>query len=188
MPRHFGELADGGQFPVEQNANGDAFAFRVSDDLNGVRETMALMRQLVRNSRTSPSIIGLARAIVNTVPEKAWFEQIRALHGYVRDRIKYVLDPVDVELLATPERIALDGVGDCDEKSVLLSALLQATGHPSRFVAVGFQPGDLSHVYVEAKLPFRGLDWIPLETTEPVAAGELPFAPDSVRERWIVNI
>jgi transglutaminase-like putative cysteine protease len=71
--------------------------------------------------------------------------------------------------------------GDCDDKSVLLAALLESIGHPTRFVAIGFQPDDFEHVFVETKIADR---WISLETTEPV---EIGWMPQHIRARLTVN-
>lgn len=84
-----------------------------------------------------------------------------------------------VETLHTPEVLLKQQAGDCDDKSVLLAALLESIGHVTRFVAVGFLPGVYSHVLVEVLL---GGEWVPLETTEPVEVG---WYPANVRERMV---
>lgn len=134
----------------------------------GIRQTLRAMRRMARAGRVSPMVRAWAHDIIAPVPEKDWRGQIVALHAWVRDNIRYVMDPDEVETVQTPEFTLENGVGDCDDKSVLLASLLGAIGHPSRFIAVAFEPGAFSHVYVETRL---GPDWVPLETTEPVHAG-----------------
>ena len=74
--------------------------------------------------------------------------------------------------MQTPDKTLSDGSGDCDDKCVLLAALLQSIGHPVRFVAVGFRRGGpLSHVFVETPI---GAYWICCETTEPWPLGRKP--------------
>ena len=158
--------------------------FRISEGSEGVRETLVLMRSIVRKAKSDPLVITTARSITRMVPQKNWRGEVEALFRFVRDRIRYVMDPNDVEALSTPERLLSIGAGDCDDKATLLAALLEAIGHPSRFVAVWFEPGSLTHVYVEAKI---GQDWIPLETTEMIAMGRLPFDPASVKNRAVVH-
>lgn len=94
------------------------------------------------------------------------------LHAYVRDKIRYQLDISGVETIRTPELTMRERVGDCDDKSVLLASLLQAIGHPARFVVFSFSPGaPFSHVYVETLIGDR---WIGAETTEPWPLGQSP--------------
>jgi hypothetical protein len=59
---------------------------------------------------------------------------------------------------------------------------LQTIAHPARFVAIGTKPGTFAHVYVESLV---GKAWIPLETTEPVAAG---WFPPKIASKMIVKI
>ena len=164
--------------------NGVSYVYRISPGVEGIRETLVLMRSIVRQSKADPAVIEAARNLTAHLPPKNWSGEVNALFSFVRDKIRYVLDPNDVETLATPARLLRDRSGDCDDKVTLLAALLEAIGHPTRFVAVGFAPGALTHVYLETKM---GDAWIPLETTEPVAMGELPFAPLEVKNRYMIH-
>lgn len=147
----------------------------------GIAATLDAMRRAAQRGKLNPTVRQKASEIIARVPEKAWGAQIAALHAFVRDRIMYIRDPVNVETVREAERVLIDGVGDCDDKSVLLASMLEATGHPARFMAVGFEPGKFSHVYVEAltgKPPRE--KWIALESTEKVPAG---WKPRNVRAR-----
>ena len=139
--------------------------------MQGVKDTLYLMARLARQYKKSPRIITLARMLTARLPPKDWYGEIVAVHMYVRDTIRYVQDVDGVETLATPDRTLEEMAGDCDDKSLLLAALLGAIGHPSRFVAVGESYGSLTHVLVETKLAD---DWLPLETTERVSPGWFP--------------
>ena len=161
-----------------------AFEYRISPGVEGVRETLVLMRSIVRKSKADPVVIQTARNLTAHLAPKNWQGEIAALFSFVRDRIRYVLDPNDVETLSSPRHLLKNRSGDCDDLVTLLAALLEAIGHPTRFVAVGFQPGALTHVYLETK---AGDAWIALETTEQVAMGELPFARNEVKNRYIVT-
>lgn len=101
------------------------------------------------------------------------------MHGWVRDQVQYVRDVRGVETLSTPALILAQRQGDCDDKSLLLATLLEAIGHPTRFVAMDFGRR-FSHVSVEVRL---GPQWVHLETTEPVPAG---WYPRGVRRRLVV--
>lgn len=152
-------------------AEATAVLTTIPDGAQGIDVTLSHMSRLSRDGRKNLQVIQTARALIQNCPPKDWACQVRALHAFVRDQIQYVLDPVDVEMVQTP-MVTLDTrAGDCDDKSVLLAALLGAIGHPSRYRAIGFEPGIFCHVYVETKI---GDQWIPLETTEPVPVGWEP--------------
>ncbi len=132
------------------------------------------MRELVRGYRKNLQIRNLAGSLVQGLKQKDFNGEIRILHGYVRDSIRYLRDIRGVETIQTPTVTLQNGFGDCDDKTTLLASLLESIGHPTRLVAVGFQNPDLyQHVYVETRSGNK-LQWIPLETTENVSAGWKP--------------
>lgn len=137
----------------------------------GVYHTLRVMRSMARTGKTDISIREKALQLTNGLNQKDWLSEIKNLHRYVRDNIRYIKDIRGVETVATPDITIQLGQGDCDDKAVLLASLLESIGHPTRFVAVGFFPGRYSHVYLESKI---GNKWIGLETTEPVEVGWQP--------------
>lgn len=147
----------------------------------GVYHTLRIMRSLTRANKANIRIREKALSLTEGLDQKDWPGEIKRLHKYVRDNIRYIRDVRGVETLAIPEITMQIGQGDCDDKSLLLASLLESIGHPTRFVAVGFHPGKYSHVYVETKL---GKKWVGLETTEPVEAG---WQPKGVVNRMVVN-
>ncbi len=153
---------------------------KIPDGARGINHTLRVMRQFTRQGKRQYSIRELALSLVRRNGHKDWFGEIRDLHHFVRDKIRYIKDIRGIETLATPEKTLEIGQGDCDDKSVLLATLLESIGHPSRFVAVGFKPGIYSHVLVESKIGNR---WIALETTEPVSTG---WFPPGVVSRMVV--
>lgn len=128
----------------------------------GVTETLRYMRRFARQGKRDPSIRALAIRLTNHLTDKDWRGEIAALHNFVRDRIRYVRDVNGIETICTPQKTLEYGAGDCDDKSILLAALLESIGHPARFRAVGLNGGPYSHVYVETRI---GSGWMPLETT-----------------------
>ncbi len=139
------------------------------------------MRQLARAGKKTLPVRLAALSLTNNRKQKDWAAEVRALHAFVRDRIRYVRDVRGVETLQTPEITLQLKAGDCDDKSVLLAAMLESIGHPTRFCAVGFRPDHFSHVLVETKIRDK---WLPLETTEPVEAG---WEPRNVQTRLTVH-
>lgn len=108
--------------------------------------------------------------------QKDYRGEAEKLHKFVRDRIRYVRDIRGVETLHTPELLLKLQTGDCDDKAILLSALLESIGHSTRFKAIGFLQGLFSHVLLEV---FIDGEWVPAETTEPV---ELGWQPQNVAD------
>lgn len=143
---------------------------KLLDGEAGVRQTLKLMGRLVREYRANPTIYGLARSLIQKVPQKSWRGEIDAMFYFVRDGIRYVRDPVGAEAVQLPT-ITLDiKSGDCDDKVTLLSSLLESAGHPTRFCAVKVDGGErYSHVFLQTKI---GKKWLSLEPTEPWPSGQ----------------
>jgi hypothetical protein len=137
----------------------------------GVITTLKFMRRLVIDYKAALPIRVQAANLVKPCKQKDWSCEVKNLHAFVRDKIRFVRDVRDIETLYTPDKTLERKEGDCDDKAVLLAAMLESIGHPSRFVAVGFAPEEYEHVFVETKI---GPRWIPLETTEPVNVGWIP--------------
>lgn len=110
--------------------------------------------------------------------------EIQALFQFVQNSIRYTRDIRGVETLQPADYVLSRRTGDCDDKGILLASMLEAIGHPTRFVALAFKPGKFSHVLVETRRSHKN-DWISLETTEPVRLGWYP--PDVVNRLVIHN-
>jgi transglutaminase-like putative cysteine protease len=147
----------------------------------GVRDTLYKMREWVRASKVAAPIRDKAVSLVMYTAPKDWYGQVYAVWRFVKDNIKYIRDINDVETLHWPEQVLSQGFGDCDDHSMLIAALLESIGHPTRFVAIGFDPDIFSHVYAETLV---GNSWIPLETTEDVQIG---WSPPGVVARYVVR-
>lgn len=147
---------------------------RVPSGREGIKRTLQCMSRLTKQFKKDPGILELASQLVRDLPQYDRAGEIRALHAFVRDHIRYTNDTRGVEVLRTPRATLETGVGDCDDKSTLLASLLEAIGLVTRFVAVGFtEGGGHSHVLVEVRYGKRGR-WVPLETIKPVEAGWKP--------------
>lgn len=147
----------------------------------GVRATLEEMRLMTRNGKKNLEVRNTAGGLVSHLAQKNYLGEVKTLHRFVRDNIRYLRDIHGVETLQAPDKTLQYGYGDCDDKSTLLAAMLESIGHPSRFVAVGKAPDKFSHVYVETLV---GRKWFPLETTEPVDAG---WSPPGMRSRMVIH-
>lgn len=129
------------------------------------------MRRLIREYKSNPVIYGLARNIVSTLPEKNWTAEVNAVFFFVRDKIRYTLDPYALEGLQAPTETLNLGAGDCDDKVMLMGSLLQSIGHPVRMVAVQVDGSPhYSHVFLQTRIGDR---WVSYETTERWQPGEV---------------
>lgn len=85
-------------------------------------------------------------------------------------RIAYQYVPERIEIIQSPDYMADmfakygKFVGDCDDASIMVSALLTLLEIPNRFVAIQSdrQSNEFDHVYVEA---YDGTVWIPIDLT-----------------------
>ncbi len=106
--------------------------------------------------------------------------EARALFDWVRRRIRYVRDIFQVELLHSARRMLELRAGDCDDMTILLGAMLVATGHPVRLVLTGFRPDRphvYSHIYPEVNVRGR---WIAIDAT---ARRPMGWAPPALWKR-----
>lgn len=142
------------------------------------------MRAIIRHYTTDPTVYGLARHIVSRLPEKSWSAEVNALFYFVRDQIRYTLDPHDCEGLQTPVETLNLGTGDCDDKVMLLAALLRSIGHPTKLVAVQVDNSpNYSHVFLQTRI---GPQWLSLETTEKWAPGKI--SPRITGKAMVVDV
>ncbi len=158
------------------------FEVAIGSGNNGVKDTLRVMRRMVKEYRRNPQIIETVHSILAGVNEKWWIAELSALLRFVQYEVRYTLDVNEVEVLQSPTHLLQTRQGDCDDKSTLLATLIEAAGHKAKFVAVGFDGVNLSHVLVAAQV---GEDWIPLETTEYVNAG---WFPPNVNKKYEINI
>jgi transglutaminase-like putative cysteine protease len=152
----------------------------IPDGKAGTVATLKIMRDAVRAGKQNLDVRTKAVELVNGYRQKDWIAELKSLHAFVRDKIRYTKDITDVETIQTPDVTLRVKAGDCDDKVVLLCSLLESIGHPTRMVAIGFRPDEFVHVYLESRV---GSTWIPAETTEPV---EIGWAPKNVVSRLTI--
>jgi transglutaminase-like putative cysteine protease len=158
----------------------------------GVRVTLDVMVQIVLEYRMSPQVRMWAQELAGACANRERFCQVEVLHGYVRDRIKYLPDVRDVETIQTPDYTLSLGSGDCDDQATLLACALESIGFATRFCAIGRGGGGFSHVSSQVRI---GRGWLNLETILPAlpapwgeyaAGAPVPvgwFPPDVTRVR-----
>jgi transglutaminase-like putative cysteine protease len=128
----------------------------------GVYQTLDVMAQLVRRDAASGYLRSIAVDLVRQCRGHDADCEIRKCFEFARDAVTYRRDPAGVERVSDARRTIESGVGDCDDKCVVLCSLLAVIGYRTRFVVCGFKPHSHSHVYCEVHTS-RG--WISLDPT-----------------------
>lgn len=148
---------------------------RMPNGRAGVFHTLRLMRAMVAQARTDPSIIQAAVSAVFLAPQKDEYAEAAAVFEFVRDHVRYVRDVLAIETLTDPRMTLQRMVGDCDDQVTLLAALLESVGYPTRFVVAGYSDDrNFEHVYLQTLV--NG-EWIDADPTEPNPFGWAPPLP-----------
>lgn len=140
----------------------------MADGAAGTFQALSAMAACVRGE-VSPDFSGhqdefnrrAAESIVSGVHGTDTRGEIAALFFFVRDCLVYRNHPWNQQRVQDCRRTLEIGSGDCVSKSVCLSTMLAALGHPSRFVAQSSDGCEYSHVYVEA---WDGGAWVALDS------------------------
>jgi hypothetical protein len=120
------------------------------------------MREMVRRDCQSQWLRRYATELVKGCKGHDFWCEIVRCYEFARDEITYRRDPLTVERVQDARRTIEIGSGDCDDKCVVLAALLGCLGMRTRFVVLGYNRRNYSHVYLECL--YRG-EWIPLDPT-----------------------
>jgi transglutaminase-like putative cysteine protease len=151
---------------------------RVPTGRRGTMLTSRLIARLIREGAKDFIVRQKAIQIFRAcrVPAKDRWGEVCALFDWVRRNVRYTRDIFRVELLHTPRRMLELRAGDCDDMTILLGAMLIATGHPVRLALTGFRrnkPHVYSHIYPEVSI---GGKWIALDATMERPIGWAPPA------------
>lgn len=109
--------------------------------IDAIRVTLRKMVAIIRKYSSDTTTIETARGIIShagiTDVRMNRYKTIRAIQNWVRDNISYVPDPRLYEMLQTPPQTLHIGTGDCDDKTILVCALLETLGFDTELLAVG---------------------------------------------------
>lgn len=123
----------------------------------GVYQTVSLMRWKVNAAIAHPLVRRFAFLSSEQCPRMPSGHACIAFSilGHVKQYMRYVRDPLGVELLHDPVMIARaihekrQPYGDCDDFSMYTAALLKSIGLPAEFVVIG-RGTVLHHVFVSS--------------------------------------
>lgn len=100
------------------------------------------------------------------VPAKNYEAEIKALHDYVRNNVRYTRDTYGIETLQRAVRTLQLQMGDCDDQTILLGSMLQAAGYPVALKVVDTTGAGWSHIYPLVGIPpNQPTRWIAADTT-----------------------
>lgn len=129
----------------------------------GTRRTLEVMAELVRKDRDSAFVRKLRWLLHERTLGRGQIAFVCAAFFVARDWVRYMDDPDPFEKIADIQRILEAGVGDCDEKVIVICTLLHAESIPCRFRVQSYDGKEFHHVYCEAQL--EDGTWLSLDPT-----------------------
>lgn len=151
--------------------------------MRGVAQTIGVMRSLVNEGRIDPTIRQAATSIIFLAPEKADQIEVSKLLDFVQTTIRYTKDINGVETISSAEKTLSGRIGDCDDQSVLLAALCEAVGYPTRFVVAGYEYADvMEHVFVQICVAGEWCD------ADPTERGPLGWSPPDALRSYVERV
>jgi hypothetical protein len=160
-----------GTFPGRLPGPGRVHRLAIPGGLGGVRRTLQVMVDVASTFKCDLHVRTLAVCLVGgrivtlsngsqvrypLCRPKDYEAELRCLHAFCRDHVRYVRDIEGVETLQTPIQTLNVLAGDCDDKSMLFCALAGAIGFPTRYRAIGVRGEPFSHVTGQAYLDEYG--------------------------------
>jgi hypothetical protein len=109
----------------------------------GVFQTVSYMRGFALAGASTPEVRAAAEEAVRPSAARDWPAEARAIEAWVRAHLRYTRDGLKVETLKTPQRALAEVrqygryLGDCDDASMLVAAMLLAVGHRPAFQVLG---------------------------------------------------
>lgn len=139
----------------------------ISDNVNGNIETVKVMTKLALQGAEDPYVRAITEEVVKGLRSHAFADESRAIGAFVRDNVRYLQDPLNVERLIVPAALLKNAVaghaqGDCDDMALLAATMLLSAGHDPVFRAVRYQghSGPFNHIYV-VDYPTNGIGMRP---------------------------
>lgn len=132
--------------------------------------TLAAMRRFVLKDMSDLELRAFVIDRLKNLRGHDFSREIETLFKIARDEIRYLRDPLKVELVQDAKRTLAFKAGDCDDKTTLLATLLGIAGHLTRFVVIGYTPfvNRFDHVFLEV-YDKQQEQWISLDATNEAA-------------------
>ncbi len=150
-----------------------------------------------------PNVRNTADEVARSYPGTYNIYQVCAIFDNVKDKIKYVSDPRGHDFWAPANTTLNVGAGDCDDKAILLSSMLEAVGGTTRIyltdthafaaVYIGSGAGSTEAAIRGVRAYYGDVDvnyltdkygsWLMLDPTSSLYAGGLPGKTAQVKVR-----
>lgn len=147
--------------------------------------TIDAMHEMVLKAKTDPAFrelaLWLSRDGDASRDWKNYQAELENVFNSLRKVVTYRRDPYQVEWVHNPWHTLRLGAGDCDDMSVLISAMMGAIGAQYRFItlkAEAARPDEWSHVFAEINVPKLG--WVGADLS---VANDLGFRPRGFIEK-----
>lgn len=176
---------------------GETQHFKLPDQFDGIRFEIGRIIKMIQEAKTDPLVITTARKIaalattgrkIRTDTERRLYT-LRGIHSWCKRNFRYVDDPVNVEVIQTPNRMLRDLqippqlhmamwkpiakdmggklpkpviVGDSDESATLVLALAAAVGFDSLSIRFGGAENVIHYAWGGVKLDGKMYNLDPL--------------------------
>jgi len=136
---------------------------------SSIYNTVDVIHKIVKSSSNNPYVRKWAEKIIRNIPAKNKLGEVDAIHDFVKWKVRYTKDPLDMEYVQTPlvllKAIELGEIpmGDCDDMTTLALSLYRSIGYPvATKVASYTNNRQFSHIYGLVNVNNK---WIPSDTT-----------------------
>ena len=151
----------------------------------GTAATIEAMRQLIDEGKKDPVVHELAANILRKARVRAfdWQGEVRAIYAAVKRNVRFTRDIRGKETLHAAREIIRLQIGDCDDFTILLCALLETVGVRTRIKTIagdGRAPDTFTHVFPEALVDGK---WIAVD-----AARRHPALGRQPRNAWRTRV
>jgi hypothetical protein len=140
----------------------------------GTRMTLGYMRQLATEGSKDLEVRSAAIEALDRygAQDHDPIGALRSVYRYVRDRIRFVPDPVGTQGIQSPRATLELGAGNCAQRATLIAAMARSIGIPAglkfRVIAANpRRPRDFSHVYAVAQIGGREIALDPTYRSNP---------------------
>lgn len=138
----------------------------LSDGDAGVAQTVKAMCQIIDHGKKENAVLDRVAWILSHYHVRSFdFDgEYRAIFHWICQSIRWTRDPTGKEALHSADEILRRGIGDCDDFSILMCAMLASCGHRTRLITISNhadEPETFSHIYPEVQL--ESGKWIPMD-------------------------
>jgi Transglutaminase-like superfamily len=171
---------------LETRAPMQALSMEIPEGDPGTAATIEQMRRLIDHGMKDPIVHELAADIIKSAGVRAfdWTGEARAVYNWVRANIRFTRDVRGKETLHAAREIIRLGIGDCDDFTILICALMSTVGAKCSIITISSDPRipeTFSHVYPEVSINGR---WVTMDAARRDPA--FGKAPDRFyrKRRW----